>query len=118
MYCRNKASSDKINRLHNSFNNVHVHVDITITTKRLTELFATMKYHQLYLLGFRLGLPKIKTEEVKRNCHSPSQRREVYLDLYATDHPIPTWSQVALALRTCDLPSQADMVTNTYVQGT
>ena len=101
-----------------SINYVLVHVDLTITTKKLTELFATLKDDRLDLLGFYLDLPMIKTDEIKRNFHSPSQRREVYLDLYATDHPIPTWSRVALALRGCGFHSQAAMVKNTYVQGT
>ena len=83
----------------------------------MTELFATLKDDQLDALGFSLGLPWIKADEIKRNFHSPSQRREAYLDLYATDHPIPTWSQVAETLRWCGLPSQADMVENTYVHG-
>ena len=103
------------------YNNVHVqchvHVDLTITTKKLTELFAAMKDDQLDRLGLRLDLPWIKRDEIRRNFHSPSQRREAYLDLYATDHPIPTWSVVAKALTDCGLPSQADMVINTYVQG-
>ena len=68
--------------------------------------------------GYWLGLPRIKRDGVKRNFHSPSQRREAYLDLYATDHPYPTWSLVAHALRMCGLPSQAGMVENTYIQGT
>jgi hypothetical protein len=84
----------------------------------LTELFETMKDDQLDILGSWLGLPEIKRDEVKRNFHSPSQRRVTYLDLYATDNPCPIWSEVALALRGCGLPSQADVVKNTYVQGT
>ena len=69
-------------------------------------------------LGFWLCLPYSKTNEVKRNFHCPSQRREAYFDLYATDHPCPSWSQVAEALRNgAGLYNQADMVENTYVQG-
>ena len=96
---------------------IHVHIDLTITTKKLTELFVTLKDDLLDLLGFLLDLPEIKADKIKKNFHSPSQRREAYLDLYATDHPIPTWSQVAGTLRTCGLPSQAGMVEKTYVQG-
>jgi hypothetical protein len=77
-----------------------------------------MKDDMLDILGYWLDLPRIKTDEVKRNFHSPSQRREAYLDLYATDHPCPSWSQVALALLVCGLHSQAVVVENTYVQGT
>ena len=94
-----------------------LHVDLTITTKKLTGLFATMKDYMLALLGLQLRLPVIKRDEVKRNFHSPSQRREAYLDLYATDHPCPRWSQVAEALHGTYLSSRALMVENTYVQG-
>jgi hypothetical protein len=91
--------------------------DLTITSKKLTELFSTMEDDKLDGLGFLLGLPDSKREEVNRNFHSPSQRREAYLDLYATDHPCPSWSWVVQALRVCGLHSQAGMVKNTYVQG-
>ena len=94
------------------------HIDLTITTKKLTELFATLKDDELDNLGFRLDLPVVKTDEIERNFHSPSQRREAYLDLYTTDHPFPTWSWVFQALRVFGLDSQAGMVENTYVQGT
>jgi hypothetical protein len=93
-------------------------VDLTITTKKLTELFSTMKDDMLDNLVFWLDLPGTKTDEVKRNFHSPTQRREAYLDLYATDHPCPNWSRVARALHVCGLHSQADVVKNTYFQGT
>ena len=78
-----------------------------------------MEDDKLALFGICLGLPEIKRQEVKRNFHSPSQRREAYLDLYATDHPCPNWSQVAEAFRYgADLSSQADMpLVSTYVQG-
>ncbi|MCG8620515.1 MAG: hypothetical protein MJE68_00765 [Proteobacteria bacterium] len=92
------------------------------------ELFATI--HDMYVglgdivlvnsdgeLDEQLDLPESKIADMKRDLHSLSQRREAYLDLYATDHPIPTWSQVAETLRWCGLPSQADMVENTYVHG-
>ena len=69
-------------------------------------------------LGGYLGLPEIKTDEVKKNFHSPSQRREAYLDLYATDHPCPSWNQVALVLRHgAGLRSQADTIEKAYIQG-
>ena len=85
------------------------------------ELFATM--NDIYVefggqLDGQLDQPESKVAEMKRNLHSPSQRREAYLDLYATSHPCPSWRQVAEALRGVDLPHQADTVESTYVQGT
>ena len=90
------------------------------------ELFATMgdKYVGLgdvvtrKQLDIELDIPNSKGAEIKRNYHSPSQRRDAYLDLYVTTHPCPSWRQVAEVLRYIDLPHQADVVESTYVQGT
>ena len=101
--------------------------DLTITTEKLVELFATMddvyvglsgEFTALRELDELLDLPPTKVSEVKRNLPSPSQRREAYLDLYATGHPCPSWRQVAEALRMVGLPHQAYTVESTYVQGT
>ena len=85
------------------------------------ELFATMD--DMYVgLGYELDelldLPESKVAEMQRNLHSPSQRREAYLDLYATGYPCPSWRQVAKALLFVGLHHQADTVESTYVQGT
>jgi hypothetical protein len=89
------------------------------------ELFATMddKYVGIGIvtviqLHEQLDLPRSKVTEMERNLHSPSQRREAYLDLYATGHPCPSWRQVAEALRVVGLCHQAATVESTYVQGT
>ena len=100
-----------------------VNTDLTITTEKL---FATMddvyvglgEFTALRELDELLDLPPTKVSEVKRNLPSPSQRREAYLDLYATGHPCPSWRQVAEALRRFHLDHQADTVESTYVQGT
>ena len=99
-----------------------VNTDLTITTEKLVELFATMadNYVQgsVYPLDERLDLPKSKVAKLKRNYHSPSQWRDAYLDLYVTGHPCPSWRQVAEILRHVYLLHQADAVESTYVQGT
>ena len=102
-----------------------VNTDLTITTEKLVELFEAIddKYIDppsliVLSLGGRLDLPQSKSDEMKRKYHSPSQRREAYLDLYATDHPCPSWRKVAEILRRVDLHHQADVVESTYVQGT
>ena len=71
-------------------------------------------------IGFQphLDLPESKVAEIKRNYHSLSRRRDACLDLYATGHPCPSWSQVAKALRSVALYHQAGVVESTYVQGT
>ena len=65
-----------------------------------------------------LDLPQTKTDEIKRIYHSPIQRREAYLDLYTTDHPCPRWRQIVSVLHQVEEPRQADVVENTYIQGT
>ena len=85
------------------------------------ELFAAMNdfFVQIYdSLEYQLDLPQSKVAEIKRNYHSPSQRRDAHLDLYATGHPCPSWRQVAEVLRGVTLRHQADVVESTYVQGT
>ena len=96
-----------------------VNADLTITTEKVVELFATMgNFYVEAGLGDQLDLPQSKVDEIQRNYHSPSQRRDAYLDLYATDHPCPSWRQVAKVLHEVDLPHQARVVESTYVQGT
>ena len=71
-------------------------------------------------LDKQLDLPESKVAKMRRNVnlHSPSQRIEAYLDLYATGHPCPSWRQVAVALHNVRLHHQARTVESTYVQGT
>ena len=94
-----------------------VNTDLTITTEKLVELFEALSDDDSDVPGFLLELPQSKIDEIKRNYHSPSQRREAYLDLYATDHPCPSWRAVAKTLFGVGLPYQADVVESTYVQG-
>ena len=100
-----------------------INTDLTITTEKLMEVFATMDDDYVNRtfygsLDHQLDLPWSKVVEIHGNYHSPSQRREAYLDLYATDHPCPSWKQVAEALHDVGLPLEADEVESTYVQGT
>ena len=95
-----------------------VNTDLTITTKKVNDLFSTVKDDWVDNVGAWLDLPDSKKSEVKRNYHSPAQRREAYIDLYVNEHPHPTWKELSLVLRGVGLPNQADEVESTYVQGT
>ena len=95
-----------------------VNTDLTITTKKVNDLFSTMKDGSVDGVGRWLGLSDSKRSEIKRNYHSPAQRREAYIDVYVNEHPHPTWKQLSEVLRTVGLPNQADVVESTYVQGT
>ena len=85
------------------------------------ELFATVRDVKVDRIagGYSgLRLPSSKTDDIRRNYRNPAQQRDAYLDLYATDHPCPSWSDVARVLRSVDLHDQSDEVKRTYVQGT
>ena len=99
-----------------------VNTDLTITKQKLVKLFADMQDRwvddPLFGLPRQLDLPQSKVDEVKRNYRSPFQRRNAYLDLYATGHPCPSWRLVAKGLHEVGLLRQAAVVESTYVQGT
>ena len=107
--------------VHNSFKQLMlwfvVNTDLTITTEKLMELFATVEDGYVDNIRLWLDLPYSKTDEIKRNYQSPIQKREAYLDLYVSDHPCPSWRQVAKALYVVGLRHQADVVERTYVEG-
>ena len=94
--------------------------DLTITTDKLMEQFASLDPGMVDVLGgkHRLGLPKSEMGIIKKNYQSPTQRKEAYLDLYVHHHPCPSWVDIARTLQYLGLPQQADFVENTYVKGT
>ena len=95
-----------------------VNIDLTITTKKVNDLFSTMKDGYVNCFGYWLDLPDPKISEIDRNYHSPAQRREAYIDLYINEHIHPTWKKLSQVLRAAGLINQADEVDSTYVQGT
>ena len=97
------------------------YIDLTMTTKKLMELFAPLNPEEIDELGgkYYLGLPQFEIDRIQKDYQSPTRRKEAYLDLYVHQHPCPTWNRVAVVLRSwVNLPQQADLVENTYVKGT
>ena len=94
--------------------------DLTITTDKLIKQFASLNPEKVDYLGheYKLGLPESEMGIIKKNYQSPTQRKDAYLDLYAHQHPCPSWATIAETLRWSDLDQQADFVENTYVKGT
>ena len=92
-----------------------INADLTITVEKLLELLEVVGDDNI---GNWLDLPQSKVDEIETTYNSPFQKREVYLDLYATYHPCPSWKRVAVSLRSIGLFRQADEVESTYVQGT
>ena len=95
-----------------------VNTDLTITTKKVNDLFSTLEDGWLEHVGNWLCLPYSKRSEIERNYHRPAQRREAYIDIYVNEHPHPSWKKLSQLLRLVELPNQADVVERTYVQGT
>ena len=109
--------------VHNSFKQLMlwfvVNTDLTITTEKLMELFATMKdvFVDVDSMRLELQLSWSKSSKIKKRYQNLTRRKESYLDLYVSDHPCPSWRQVSVALRSVGLPHQADEVERTYVEG-
>ena len=70
-----------------------------------------------HLGQFYLDIPLSKIAEFQMNYQDPARMKEAYLDYYAHNHPLASWTEVAKALNVCGLHHQANVVENTYVQG-
>ena len=81
------------------------------------ELFASMDGDLVDDLGEYLGTPSSKRAEFKENYRDRARRKEAYLDYYAHNHPLASWTDVAEGLRKFGLHQEADVVKETYVQG-
>ena len=84
------------------------------------KLFAPLHPELVDELGGDLGLPQSEIDKIQKDYQSRTQRKAAYLDLYVHQHPCPTWGRIARVLRSgmVDLPRQANLVENTYVEGT
>ena len=91
--------------------------DLTLTTERLVELFASVDDEKISLLKKQLDIPISKEEEIKVNYKSPIKQKEAYLDYYVHSNPFGSWVKIARTLRRLRLSQQADVVENTYIKG-
>ena len=92
--------------------------DLTLTTERLVELFASMGDEDVDFMGeYYLNTPSSKIREFQRNYQNPAQRKEAYLVYYVHNHPAASWTKIAGVLHCFELPQQAAVVENTYIQG-
>ena len=92
--------------------------DLTLTTERLVELFASMDDWNVDDMDeYYLDTPSSKREEFEMNYQNPAQRKEAYLDYYVQNHPAASWTKIAEALHFFKLPQQTDVVKSTYIQG-
>ena len=114
------VNNDRTDGNNDESHGILCHIDLTITTEKLMELFAPLDPGKVDKLGgkYHLGLPQSEIARIQKDYQSPTRRKEAYLDLYVHQHPCPTWTDIAEVLRHFDLPQQADLVENTYVKGT
>ena len=97
---------------------MHVCADLTITSDKLNELFQLMNLVKVDVIADKLNLPKSEVDKIKENYHNSTQRKEAYLDLYVHQHPCPSWENVVRVLSDLHLNQEAELVENTYVNGT
>ena len=93
--------------------------DLTITTDKLMDLLESVIPEKVDDLEKCLDLPQSERDKIMKNYHSPTQRKEAYLDVYVHQHPCPSWREIAYVLRSrqFSLRQRADLVENTYVKG-
>ena len=103
--------------LRSSINFLFPDTDLTLTTECLVELFASMNDGEVDDVGIYLDTPSSKAEEFQMNYKNPARRKEAYLDYYVRNNPLASWTEIADTLNTYNLPQQAAVVENTYIQG-
>ena len=91
--------------------------DLTLTTERLVELFASVGDWAVDVVGDYLATPSSKMREFRMNYQNPARKKEAYLDYYVHNHPAASWTKIADVLHRCGLSQQAAVVENTYIQG-
>ena len=96
---------------------VFANTDLTVTTERLVELFASVDTKYVDFLGDDLDTPSSKKEQMNHMYQNTARRKEAYLDYYVHNHPAASWTRIAKLLDRYGLHQQADVVENTYIQG-
>ena len=91
--------------------------DLTLTTERLVELFASLDDDEVDDVGDKLGTPSSKADQFQINYKNPTWRKEAYLDYYIHNNPTASWTKIADTLECYNLPQQAAEVKTTYIQG-
>ena len=104
--------------LRSSINFLFPDTDLTLTTERLVELFASMDDGHVDDMGvLYLNTPLSKRNEFQMNYKNPARRKEAYLDYYVHNNPLASWTKIADTLNACSLRQQAAVVKNTYIRG-
>ena len=90
--------------------------DPTLTSDNLMEVVKGVE-NLWEDLGYSLGVPDSKKNEIERLYQSDHHRMQALADHYTTCHPTPSWKAITEALLEEELRKQADEVTTKYVKG-
>ena len=91
--------------------------DPTLTTDNLMEVVKEVE-DCWWGLGYWLGVPYSKKEDIYRLYQTDHHRMEAVVDYYIRCYPTPSWKRVAVDLQEIRLHRQAQLVTAKYVKGT
>ena len=72
---------------------------------------------QWWWIGFWLNIPQSKLIAIERQHSSPDQCSRSCWDLYVSEHPSPSWKEVAYALYVCDCLEELEVVQKKYLKG-
>ena len=72
---------------------------------------------QWWLIGLWLNIPQSKLDAIGDQHSSPNQCSRACWDLYVSEHPSPSWKEVAFALYGCDCLERLEVVQEKYLKG-
>jgi hypothetical protein len=72
---------------------------------------------QWWWIGDYLNIPQSKLNVIKHQHSSPDQRSCACWDLYISDHPSPSWKEVAYALYVHDCLEELEVLQKNYLKG-
>jgi hypothetical protein len=70
-----------------------------------------------WAIGAMLNIPQSKLDTIEGQYSSPDQRSHACWDLYVSDHPSPSWKEVAYALYAMDCQGELEVVQKKYLKG-
>ena len=72
---------------------------------------------QSWLIGGWLNIPQSKLDAIEGQHSSPDQRSRACWDLYVSEHPSPSWKEVAYVLYVWDCLEELEVVQKKYLKG-
>ena len=70
-----------------------------------------------WLIGYHLNIPESKLDAIEGQHSSPDQRSRTCWDLYVSEHPSPSWKEVAYALYMEGRLEELEVIQKKYLKG-